>query len=123
YNNPASPGNGTHVHAVWSLGVTEPGSSGSPLYDQNRRYIGQLHGGPSACGAGDLSDYYGRFSVSWEGGGTVATRAKDWLDPAATGAVTLNGGQRAFTPSDWDGNGISEARLYKNGTWVSYTIP
>lgn len=123
YNTPASPGNGTHLHAFWSLGVTEPGSSGSPIYDQNRRYIGQLHGGPSACGAGDLSDYYGRFSVSWEGGGTAATRAKDWLDPAATGVTTLDGGQRTFTPADFDGNGVSEARLYVGGTWVSFAIP
>jgi len=123
YNNPASPGNGTHVHAVWSLGVTEPGSSGSPLYDQNRRYIGQLHGGPSACGASDLSDYYGRFSVSWLGGGTAATQAKAWLDPANLGLVTLDGGQRAFTAADFDGNGKSDAMLYRNGTWMKSAIP
>ena len=61
---PAVPGDGSHIHAIWgtNLGVTEPGSSGSPLYTQQGRYIGQLHGGPSACGAADLSDYYGRFS-------------------------------------------------------------
>ncbi len=123
YNNPASPGNGTHLHVFWSLGVTEGGSSGSPLYDQNGRFLGQLHGGPSACGAGDLSDYYGRFSISWNGGGTAATRAKDWLDPGNTGAVTLDGGQKAFPPADWNANGTSEAVLYKNGTWVSYPIP
>jgi hypothetical protein len=34
----------------WDLGVTEGGSSGSPLYDQNHLIIGQLHGGASACG-------------------------------------------------------------------------
>ena len=38
--------------------------------------IGQLHGGPSACGAtgGKLFDYYGRVADAWEGGGTSATR-------------------------------------------------
>ncbi len=45
------------------------------------RYIGQLHGGPSACGAADLSDYYGRFSGSWTGGGTNDTSVSNWLDP------------------------------------------
>lgn len=102
YNNPASPGDGTHIWAHWATdppgpytvpGVTEPGSSGSPLYSQAGRFIGQLHGGPSACGAtGDnLSDYYGRFSVSWTGGGTNSTRLSNWLDAANTGAVTVNG--------------------------------
>ena len=48
------------------------GSSGSPLYNQNHHAIGQLHGGRSACG-NNLSDWYGRISVSafrvngWDG--------------------------------------------------------
>jgi hypothetical protein len=98
---PAVPGDGSHVHAIWgaSLGVTEPGSSGSPLYTQQGRYIGQLHGGPSACGAGDLSDYYGRFSVSWTGGGTDSTRLSNWLDPANTGQITLDGRDGCALPA------------------------
>jgi hypothetical protein len=102
YNTPASPGDGTHVWAHWATdppgpftvpGVTEPGSSGSPLYNASGRFIGQLHGGPSSCGAtGDnLSDYYGRFSVSWTGGGTSSTRLSNWLDAGSTGATTVNG--------------------------------
>ena len=83
YNNPAVPGDGTHIHAFWEpgLGVTEPGSSGSPLFNQDMRIVGQLHGGPSSCAAtgANRSDYYGRFSVSWNGGGTATTRLKDWL--------------------------------------------
>ena len=42
---------------------TEPGSSGSPLFDQNRRIIGTLHGGFAAC-SNNQSDWYGRFSVT-----------------------------------------------------------
>lgn len=52
----------------WDSGVTEPGSSGSPLFDQNGRIIGQLFGGAAACaGTNDNGqyDYYGRFGVSW----------------------------------------------------------
>jgi len=107
YNNPAVPGDGTHVHATWSLGVTEPGSSGSPLFDSNHRVIGQLHGGPSACAASDKSDYYGRFSVSWTGGGTNATRLSNWLDPDATGATAVDtiGGGLTISPI---GNVLSE---------------
>jgi lysyl endopeptidase len=74
----------------WESGTTEGGSSGSGLWDQNGRLVGQLHGGSAACG-NTLSDYYGRLSVSWTGGGTNATRLSNWLDPGNTGATTRNG--------------------------------
>ena len=53
---------------AWELGVTEPGSSGSPLFNQDHRIIGQLYGGAAAC-SGSVNngayDFYGRFDVSW----------------------------------------------------------
>jgi lysyl endopeptidase len=76
----------------WELGVTEPGSSGSPLFDQNGRIIGQLFGGGAAC-AGTIDngalDYYGRLGVSWDGG-SAATRLRDWLDPSGSDPDTLD---------------------------------
>jgi hypothetical protein len=106
---PPTPGDGTHLWVHWATdppgpftvpGVTEPGSSGSPLYDAQHRFVGQLHGGASACGAtGDnLSDIYGRFSVSWTGGGTNSTRVSNWLDPGNTGAMTLDGINQCTAP-------------------------
>lgn len=90
YLGSAVPGDGTHVHVEdWDDGTTEPGSSGSPLFDLNHRVIGQLHGGYAACG-NDLADWYGRFSVSWSGGGSSSTRLSDWLDPLGSGALTLD---------------------------------
>ena len=82
-----------HWQANWSNGITEPGSSGSALYDSNKRLVGQLHGGPSYCGApaGSLNDVYGMFHVSWDGGGTATTRLKDWLDPNNSSVSTLDG--------------------------------
>ena len=74
----AGSGNG------WEIGVTEGGSSGSPLFDQNGRIIGQLYAGNAACtGITDNDDYdiYGRFATSWDSGSTAATRLSDWLDP------------------------------------------
>jgi lysyl endopeptidase len=82
---------------TWTDGVTEPGSSGSPLFNSSGQIIGQLGGGPSDCtcenNAGCGFDYYGRLSVSWAGNATNSTRLSNWLDPAAcaTGATTLNG--------------------------------
>ena len=73
----------------WEWGVTEPGSSGSPLFDAEGRIIGQLYGGGAACSGtvdNNLLDYYGRLDISWEGGGTSSTRLRDWLDPNGTGA-------------------------------------
>lgn len=77
----------------WDMGVTEGGSSGSSLFDNNGRIIGQLYGGESECtGTADNGgfDIYGRFDVSWNGGGSSATRLKDWLDPENTNALTVN---------------------------------
>ena len=81
----------THWRVVgWELGSTEGGSSGSPVFDQNGRIVGQLHGGYAACG-NDASDWYGKFSRSWEGGGSTGSRLRDWLDPDGSGVSVLDG--------------------------------
>ncbi|MCP4592575.1 MAG: S1 family peptidase, partial [bacterium] len=90
YYSSSSPGDGTHIRvADWDLGTTEPGSSGSPLFNQNHHIVGQLHGGDAACG-NNSPDWYGRFSSSWAGGGTNSTRLSNWLDPLGTGVTTLD---------------------------------
>ena len=77
--------------ADWDLGVTEPGSSGSPLFDQNHRVIGQLYGGTAACQNpqssvdNDEPDWYGRFDVSWDAG------LSDYLDAGGTGTLVWDG--------------------------------
>lgn len=73
----------------WEDGTTEPGSSGSPLFDQNHRVIGQLYGGSANC-SNNVDDFYGRFDVSWDGSSS-STRLRDWLDPGNTGASTVDG--------------------------------
>lgn len=74
----------------WELGSTEGGSSGAPLFNRDKRVVGQLHGGYAACGDPHL-DWFGKLSVSWTGGGRPGTRLSDWLDPIASGATTLDG--------------------------------
>jgi len=80
--------NGTsHWKVYWSSGVTEGGSSGSPLFDNNKRIIGQLHGGPSSCSASasDKYDYYGKFSVSYADG-----NLSQFLDPTNSGVNSVD---------------------------------
>jgi lysyl endopeptidase len=77
----------------WDLGVTEGGSSGSPLFDEEGRIIGQLFGGIASCsGLTDNGGYdvYGRLDVSWDAGSSSASRLKEWLDPLETDAVTVD---------------------------------
>lgn len=74
----------------YEQGTTEPGSSGSPLFDQNHHIIGQLHGGTASC-TSITYDEYGKLDASWIGGGTSASRLSDWLDPNVTGQLTMDG--------------------------------
>ncbi|GAB4146877.1 MAG: hypothetical protein Fur0037_14960 [Planctomycetota bacterium] len=110
YLGTSSPGDGTHVRIVdWDVGTTEPGSSGSPLFDQNHHVIGQLHGGYAACG-NNSSDWYGKFALSWTGGGTASTRLSNWLDPLGTGQLWL----------DTLGSTSASAGAYGTGCYQSF---
>ncbi len=83
--------NGNHlIVSDWDIGSTEGGSSGAPLFDQDGFFIGQLHGGLASC-TNDDYDSYGWLHKSWEGGGTMDTRLKDWLDPDNLGIERLEG--------------------------------
>lgn len=89
----------THWQVVWAQtvsghGVTEGGSSGSPLFDNKGRIVGALSGGESLCDSMHLNlpDYYGKFSWSWSSDGNDSTsRLKDWLDPGSTNLFVLDG--------------------------------
>ena len=80
-----SEGERTHIRiGSWDKGTTEPGSSGSPLFDLNRRVVGQLHGGYASCSS-KTADWYGRFHYSWHGGGQENNSLAPHLDPDQTG--------------------------------------
>jgi len=82
----------TWVATANGHGVTEGGSSGSPIFNQNKLIVGDLTGGGSYCSTPDESDMYGKFSYSWESNGTTAaTQLKPWLDPTNSGVLFLEG--------------------------------
>jgi lysyl endopeptidase len=90
YLGEAVPGDGSHIRITdWDKGTTEPGSSGSPLFNQDHRIIGQLHGGWASC-TSQTSDYYGRLSRSWDGEGARGKRLKDFLDAGNTGLMVTD---------------------------------
>jgi hypothetical protein len=78
----------TFEHEVrFYSGILQYGSSGSPLFNQNHRIIGQASTAYNDCNY-PLA-YYGKFDKSWNGGGTDNTSLKKWLDPLGTNPNTL----------------------------------
>ena len=87
--------NSTNEYNHWKVnfdeGVREDVSSGSPLFDQSQRVVGQLHGGPTNDNACQQTvAKYGKFNLSWTGGGTNDTRLSNWLDSMSTNRTTIN---------------------------------
>ena len=80
--------------ADWDVGVTEPGSSGSPLFNEEKRIVGVLSAGAAACaGTNDNNQYdiYGRFDIAWDDQPSASDQLKIWLDPNNTGITTMDG--------------------------------
>lgn len=72
----------------WDDGTTEPGSSGSPLFDQNYRIVGQLHGGAASCTNTGGYDSYGAVWASWDQG---TEKLQEFLDPESSGVRIVEG--------------------------------
>lgn len=75
----------THWEVAYDTGTDEAGSSGGPLFDQNKRIIGQLHGGDEA------TSLFGKTSLSWNYRTDAARQLRVWLDPDNTGVKQLDG--------------------------------
>lgn len=91
---------GSHWRVVWSAttnghGVTEGGSSGSPIFKYNggnSYIIGTLTGGSSFCTNTSAPDLYGKVSYHWTSNGAPSNeQLKTYLDPANTGTLVLSG--------------------------------
>jgi hypothetical protein len=89
---------GSHWRVVWDgtpngHGVTEGGSSGSPIFDELGRIVGTLTGGDSSCDTVNLDapDYYGKFSYHWDQNGSDSSSVLSvWLDPDNSGVMTVD---------------------------------
>jgi hypothetical protein len=85
-----------NIEISWSTtanghGVMEPGSSGAPLYDENKKVIGTFSNGFSSCADSLELDFFGRFSRQWTYNTATDKQLKHWLDSAGISTGTLDG--------------------------------
>lgn len=124
-------------------GVTEGGSSGSPLYNENKLVVGTLTGGNSSCSAPSGYNIYGKMSYHWnQYEADSSTRLDVWLDPLRKGVNTFQGRfRKVFKPAPtnldvanlggsvsltWKAPARSETpawyNVYRNNTKIGETV-
>jgi hypothetical protein len=85
----------------WTVGSTDGGSSGSPLFDADNGIIGGLSGGSSYCNGAspstgkDNTDYFFALCKGWENG-NPENQLKTYLDPAGKNSTRYPG----FDPNE-----------------------
>ncbi len=72
-------------------GITEGGSSGSPLFDQNGRIVGTLSGGNTTCTNTTGRSYYGKLWYHWDQAPSASMHMAKYLDPINTGETYIDG--------------------------------
>lgn len=79
---------GTLWETQFDSGAVERGSSGSPLFDPNNRFIGQLVATQIICPP-ELA-VYGKINESWNRSAYDTAQLEHWLDPEDFGNTALN---------------------------------
>ncbi|MDR1525449.1 MAG: T9SS type A sorting domain-containing protein [Tannerella sp.] len=82
------------------FGITEGGSSGSPLYNENKLVVGTLTGGSSTCSYPKGLNIYGKMSHHWNKFPADSAHMDIWLDPTFSGVEALAGRfRKVFKPA------------------------
>lgn len=107
-------------NAYWKVvyngqGVTEGGSSGSPLFNQDGLIIGSLNSGTSYCSARFGPDLYGKLWYAWDQ--YNGDNLKEYLDPLGSGVERLGG----YDPSPV--SGIEDEGGFENKELVLFPNP
>ena len=126
---------GAHWRVYWTEtetnhGVTEGGSSGSPLFDQNGLIVGTLTGGASFCTSPNSPDYYGKMSYHWDGNNPITEVEKlyNFLDPQGTGIEVLEGSYVTEFETPCAGQSVCgivdvEEQWLRENTWSLHPNP
>lgn len=97
YDNSNENPDGEYWMVQWTQttnghGVTEPGSSGCPIFNNEGNIVGALTGGRASCSNETGPDYYGKFAYSWDSPDSDSTNnLVYWLDPLELGVSKLKG--------------------------------
>ena len=89
---PNIEGEAMATHSAWLIywaktengfGITEGGSSGSPLFNSKGLIVGTLTGGTTECDYAHITyDVFGKFSYHWNSNGNKSKdQLQPWLDP------------------------------------------
>ncbi len=116
----------SHWEVYFDTGTAEYGSSGAPLFDQNHRIVGQLHGNIDPAFTGDNfcavpHIWFGKFSISWNYGSSSSTRLKNWLDPSSQSPTMFNGRRdpRPHAPTNLTITNFYSVGQYPNLSWTA----
>ncbi|MFH0756091.1 MAG: T9SS type A sorting domain-containing protein [Bacteroidota bacterium] len=113
----------------WDVGSTEPGSSGSPLINEDKKVTGLLSWGAARCGDSigydaekervifsttvNRDDYFTKLYVAWDHNRESNRSLKPWLDPVGSGQSSLDGYEPVSTDPVLSVPG-SHFRVYPN---------
>lgn len=112
----------TWVSTANGHGVTEGGSSGSPIFNPSGQVVGFLSGGLSFCTSTGSPDLYGKFRNAWDLEGNNANQQlKAWLDPGNTGATSIAGTYSPCGPTAPTADFIADQTTVLPATTVSFT--
>lgn len=97
---------------IWAQGMTEGGSSGSGLWNQDHRVVGTLSGGSTSCSGNTVygSDYYARLDVAWTASSATGVTLRSVLAPNGSTCLRLDGkntGTASAASCDASGNAVS----------------
>jgi lysyl endopeptidase len=115
------PANSSWRILQWEGGTTEGGSSGAPLFDQNKRVAGILTGGEAICGR-SVNDYFAKLSVLYNYSSLLYQQLKGWIDPAVTGVKQLNG-RDPYAPNWLTADTLSNMELSEEPGVTKYSLP
>ncbi|KPK86591.1 MAG: hypothetical protein AMS27_04690 [Bacteroides sp. SM23_62_1] len=102
----------------WDLATTEMGSSGAPLFDQNKRVVGILTGGEARC-VSSVDDYYTKIDYAWDYYTSPLKHLKTWLDPTNSGVIAIDGRDFINSAEDYQ---QEQVQIYPNPGSGRYLI-